>query len=244
MKIVFGLILIMLLSACGLTNPGQEVCENLILGKLKAPSTYELKNASAFIDISGKKGWVNIEYDADNGFGVPIRDTQICTFYTKDGQWPEKHELELQAIAAGSGMEATCCLKPEDDEALQAVNEATDAADASLEPPKLEKQSNAPPNSPQNQCWQDYCPCENPETALDYTICRNVRGGIEMSDNQWSIGAMARDLKRSGDDSNQQMDEAMRDPSGQQLRSSQKAEISRSPNPPSPTDQEIRESAY
>lgn len=24
-------------------------------------------------------------------------------------------------------------------------------------------------------CWQDYCPCVQPVTALDHTICRNAR---------------------------------------------------------------------
>lgn len=56
-------------------------------------------------------------------------------------------------------------------------------------------------------CWQDYCPCDNPETPLDSTICRNARGGIEMSDDQWSIGAQARDMKRSGDRANREMEQ-------------------------------------
>tara|TARA_R110002110_G_scaffold151417_1_gene343593 strand:- start:42 stop:482 length:441 start_codon:yes stop_codon:yes gene_type:complete len=64
-------------------------------------------------------------------------------------------------------------------------------------------------------CWQDYCPCENPETALDHTICRNARGGIEMSDEQWSFGAMSRDIKRSGDEANRQMDEVLSDAAAQ-----------------------------
>lgn len=70
-------------------------------------------------------------------------------------------------------------------------------------------------------CWQDYCPCDDPVTALDHTICRNARGGIEMTDDQWSIGAMARDLKYSGDESNRQMDEVMSDAQAQ--RASQSA---------------------
>jgi hypothetical protein len=60
-------------------------------------------------------------------------------------------------------------------------------------------------------CWQDYCPCENPETPLDTTICRNAKGGIEMSDEQWAIGAQARDSKRSGDRLNREMDDILSD---------------------------------
>jgi hypothetical protein len=88
----------------------------------------------------------------------------------------------------------------------------------------MESTSVAP--SRQDLCWQDYCPCEHPETGLDHTICRNARAGVEMSDDQWSIGAMARDVKRSGDESNRQMDEVMRDTEAQrrELRSSQLSE--------------------
>lgn len=60
-------------------------------------------------------------------------------------------------------------------------------------------------------CWQDYCPCESSETALDTIICRNARGGIEMSDDQWAIGAQARDSKRAGDRLNQEMDDIISD---------------------------------
>lgn len=60
-------------------------------------------------------------------------------------------------------------------------------------------------------CWQDYCPCESPETSLDQTICRNARAGIAMSDEQWSIGAMARDSKRQGDRLSAEMDDILAD---------------------------------
>ena len=55
-------------------------------------------------------------------------------------------------------------------------------------------------------CWQDYCPCDDTVTALDGMLCRNARGGIEMSDDQWAIGAQARDSKREGDRLNAEMD--------------------------------------
>ena len=58
-------------------------------------------------------------------------------------------------------------------------------------------------------CWQDYCPCDGPETALDHTICRNAQGGVAMSDDQWAIGAMARDMKRESDDLSRQSDEGI-----------------------------------
>lgn len=60
--------------------------------------------------------------------------------------------------------------------------------------------------SKRNLCWQDYCPCDKPETSLDLTICRNAKGGVEMSDEQWAIGAQARDSKREGDRLSREMD--------------------------------------
>ena len=54
-------------------------------------------------------------------------------------------------------------------------------------------------------CWQDYCPCTDAVNALDHTICRNAKGGIEMSDDQWSIGAQAHDAKIEGDRASRDM---------------------------------------
>jgi murein L,D-transpeptidase YcbB/YkuD len=66
-------------------------------------------------------------------------------------------------------------------------------------------------DSQRKLCWQDYCPCDSPETALDTTICRNARGGIDMSDEQWAIGAQARDSKREGDRLTKEMDAIISD---------------------------------
>ena len=99
-------------------------------------------------------------------------------------------------------------------------------------------------HSPRALCWQDYCPCENPVNGLDRTICRNARAGVEMSDDQWSIGAMARDLKRDGDESNRQMDEVMRDARSQrqQLWNSQRSGTAPAPDyPPEGADQDSGE---
>lgn len=63
----------------------------------------------------------------------------------------------------------------------------------------------------QKLCWQDYCPCDETVTALDRTICRNARGGVEMSDDQWAIGAQARDSKREGDRLSREMDNIISD---------------------------------
>jgi hypothetical protein len=49
----------------------------------------------------------------------------------------------------------------------------------------------------QSQCWQDYCPCDPVETVTDKWICRNLRGGVDVSDDVMSMGAMQRDSARS-----------------------------------------------
>lgn len=94
-------------------------------------------------------------------------------------------------------------------------------------------------------CWQDYCPCREPVNALDRTICRNAIAGVEMSDDQWSIGAMARDLKRDGDESNRQMDEVMRDARSQrqQLWTSQSGTAPARESPPERAEQDSGESS-
>ena len=81
-------------------------------------------------------------------------------------------------------------------------------------------------------CWQDYCPCDNPVTALDRTICRNARGGIEMSDDQWAIGAEARDMKYESDRLSNEMDDVMSDVRAQRsrLRATSAAELDATTN--------------
>jgi membrane-bound lytic murein transglycosylase B len=75
--------------------------------------------------------------------------------------------------------------------------------------PEIAYDETAKPTS--KLCWQDYCPCDETVTALDRTICRNARGGIEMSDDQWAIGAQARDGKREGDRLSREMDDIISD---------------------------------
>lgn len=100
-------------------------------------------------------------------------------------------EIESEASAKA---EATIAqLENIADEAVKAAESTNDAA-------TTPERNSAP------MCWQDYCPCDDPITSTDYTICRNLRGGVEVSDDQMSIGAEARDLKRAGDASNREME--------------------------------------
>jgi hypothetical protein len=72
-------------------QPGREQfadCERSIKAGLKAPSTYKRISADGVTmdDTKPPEYWVRIEYDADNSFGVPLRDTEICKYSIVNGQ--------------------------------------------------------------------------------------------------------------------------------------------------------------
>ncbi|NCP11686.1 MAG: hypothetical protein GW859_06995 [Sphingomonadales bacterium] len=50
------------------------------------------------------------------------------------------------------------------------------------------------------RCWQDYCPCDSTDPDygyMDVPICRNLRGGVAVSDEQFSLGAASRDARKA-----------------------------------------------
>jgi hypothetical protein len=49
---------------------------------------------------------------------------------------------------------------------------------------------------PADLCWQDYCPCEQPQGGPDEFLCRRLRAGLPVDDEQMSIGAGMRDARR------------------------------------------------
>lgn len=54
--------------------------------------------------------------------------------------------------------------------------------------------------TPQSLCWQDYCPCEPPQGGPDEFLCRRLRAGLPVDDEQLSIGAGMRDARRQIDE--------------------------------------------
>lgn len=48
-------------------------CDKAIMETLKAPSTYRR------VESSGTAGFYSIEYDAENSFGVPLRNKGYCS---------------------------------------------------------------------------------------------------------------------------------------------------------------------
>lgn len=50
------------------------------------------------------------------------------------------------------------------------------------------------------RCWDDYCPCDRDDPDfgyLDVTLCRKLRMGMAVSDDEFSIGAAGRDARRA-----------------------------------------------
>lgn len=71
-------------------NKNLAKCEDRIKADLVAPATYETVKAN-----SCKHGMCNIEYDAENAFGVPIRGEGICIIVSDTGEvrWSDTSSL-------------------------------------------------------------------------------------------------------------------------------------------------------
>lgn len=52
---------------------------------------------------------------------------------------------------------------------------------------------------PLERCWQGYCPCEE-DGDIDRMLCRNMRGGVDVSDDMMASGAAMRDGRKALDD--------------------------------------------
>lgn len=94
----------MLLTGCSLLDPAAAAknhCEQLLLGRLASPATYDRKSISAV--MSPDQGYVSIEYDAANAYGTPVRSEEICMFDTKDKGWPSESDVSKFFIRNGGG---------------------------------------------------------------------------------------------------------------------------------------------
>lgn len=202
MRHIMVIILGLLASGCSLFDPSNdsiEICERNVISKLKSPSSYVRKSANSFIDVEKKHIFVNIEYDASNSYGVPIRDTELCQFETEKGSWPSRSSLSMQ--------------DPEfvENDSPTVEGSATEPAPQPLTVSKPEPKPKKVPgkdqaiadsvtaldDSPtQSECWEDYCPCEGEQGGPDAYICRNLRAGIPVSDEQMSLGAGMRDARK------------------------------------------------
>lgn len=52
----------------------------------------------------------------------------------------------------------------------------------------------------QDMCWADYCPCDQSDPDYGYAdipICRNLRMGVSVDDQMFSVGAASRDARKA-----------------------------------------------
>ena len=91
-----------------------ESCQDLIKEELKAPGTFSLISASAY--VANNTPTLAIEYEAKNSFGVPLRDTCFFSFALSDAFLPglpsdeiffaefESPDLDLNDVVCSNGM--------------------------------------------------------------------------------------------------------------------------------------------
>lgn len=174
-----------------------KACEAFVTERLKAPSTYKQVASDAFIEVSGKQGWVTVEYDAANSFGVPLRDKQICTFDTPNGQWPTESELRHQATMAAISSEGSCCNDKADELAVtDEAAEEVEPVEAAVPVTPLPESRPEPKRKAVAMCFQDYCPCDPPQGGPDAGLCRQLRAGMDVDPELMSAAAMMRDARR------------------------------------------------
>ena len=54
--------------------------------------------------------------------------------------------------------------------------------------------------APADMCWADYCPCDtsDPDYGFaDIPICRNLKMGVHVDDQMFSVGAASRDARKA-----------------------------------------------
>lgn len=99
----------------------------------------------------------------------------------------EEARLVDEAMAEINRLQATV-------NALEAAAEqreqrqAVAAREAAAEP--------VPEPKPADLCWQDYCPCEPPQGGPDEFVCRRLRAGLHVDEEQLSLAAGMRDARQ------------------------------------------------
>lgn len=124
---------ILTLAGCS-KPPAPEIkdCESNLLSKLKAPSTYK-RAAVSSIRISDAKSEyqsVSIDYDAQNSYGAPIRDKEICV-YPIDGDTVRTDlsidpSADLESALAGEGYYAPNAKMPSIEERREQLSREVD----------------------------------------------------------------------------------------------------------------------
>ena len=86
-------LILLAIAICALASCKKEVteaekailaCEEWVKAGLRSPSTY--RRAHARETNLGERSMVSLDYDAENGFGSPVRDSTVCVFKTRGDQ--------------------------------------------------------------------------------------------------------------------------------------------------------------
>jgi len=89
MKALVVCLLLASLTSCSAFDPPEvKDCEDRLINSLKAPSTYKrISLANELITYEGPTvRRVDIQYDAQNSYGVPLRQVRTCRYSLKDNQ--------------------------------------------------------------------------------------------------------------------------------------------------------------
>ena len=153
----------------GCSSPQVEACENQLLDKLKAPSTYKRIALETLTLNSGKPPHyfsVTIEYDAQNSYGALLRDKEQCDFRIDSRGRPtlEMFDPYASLVDPTADLEAAEAMADNALEAAgQAVEDAGNAVEAATDEPssyepkdtdllsETETTENAATNSGQNE---------------------------------------------------------------------------------------------
>ena len=203
----------MLLAGCdALQDPAVKDCEASIVAGLRAPSTYKriTASSSAMTDLAPQQLWVSVEYDAANAYGTPIRDRRTCKYRWKQGEGADlaqrlpddapiryadaKRQAEWEKEMSGYGVDTAA--HDAQAAATDAAEAAAAAASAAAKSAAITEHEIAEEDAGAARCWQGYCPCDE-TNSISTLLCRNLRGGVEVSDELMAAGAAQRDAQAS-----------------------------------------------
>jgi hypothetical protein len=108
---------------------------------------------------------------------------------------------EARKLAAGAEERLQKSVDTEADNVIAIAEAAVDKAEAEASADKAMGLKDRPVikakvEEAADQCWQDYCPCDETGT-IDRTLCRDLRAGLSVPEDMFASGANLRDLRNS-----------------------------------------------
>jgi hypothetical protein len=190
---------LLLLTAC--EPAGYKEAKEAVRYGLKDPDSAQFRELRRCARNDGVEGEVNSKnsYGAYAGFEPFIYvKGRVAIGYGAEG-FGELQNLcySEEVIAASNAMIAADKLEDGADAAAGSAvpdNVAAEAPD--LAQPEAVDQEAPSEAAAAEECWQDYCPCEE-SGEVDVMLCRNIRGGVEVTPEMMASGAAMRDARKS-----------------------------------------------